>query len=118
MAIPSLSLIVIRSPDIERSCRFYEALGCEFTKHSHGKGPEHYAADLGAAVFEIYPLSEGQLPTTSVRLGFHVADVDASVQHLVDLGGKVVQQPMSSEWGRRAVLDDLDGHRIELLAAE
>ena len=51
----SLNLVVIRSPDIERACRFYSALGLAFTKHAHGTGPEHYACEIGGIVFEIYP---------------------------------------------------------------
>src|SRR4051812_27334640 len=55
MSNVSLNLLVIRSPDIDRSARFYELLGLSFTKHAHGTGPVHYAGELGSAVFEIYP---------------------------------------------------------------
>lgn len=52
---PRLNLVVLRSPDIERARRFYEALGLAFFRHRHGKGAEHYASENGLFVFEIYP---------------------------------------------------------------
>ena len=40
--------------------------------------------------------------------------VDAIVQRLEEAGAKVVFAPKSSPWGRRAVVEDPDGHRVEL----
>lgn len=48
-----LNLVVLRSLDIERARTFYEVLGLVFTKHAHGKGPEHLSAEIAGAVFEI-----------------------------------------------------------------
>ena len=110
----SLNLVVIRSPDIDRAATFYRALGLTLTAHRHGKGPIHYAAELGTVVFEIYPRKAETDSTTSVRLGFHVPSVDAAVLAIQEAGGQVVSAPQESEWGRRAVVEDLDGHRIEL----
>src|SRR5688572_11047402 len=112
----SLNLIVIRSPDIERACRFYSALGLAFTKHAHGTGPEHYACELAGVVFEIYPRKSDADSTTATRLGFRVPSVDAAVASLLSLGARVISPPKESPWGRRAVIDDPDGHRVELVA--
>ena len=110
------NLIVIRAQDIDALVEFYSLLGCEFEKHSHGKGPEHYAHESDAAVFEIYPFIEGGPSTLGVRIGFLVESVDDAVKCMVNSGkGKLVSEPKDSPWGRRAVIDDPEGHRVELL---
>jgi hypothetical protein len=52
-----LSLVVIRAHDIDRLASFYAALGFQFTRHRHGKGPEHLSSTIGPTVFEIYPVN-------------------------------------------------------------
>ena len=112
---PHLNLVVLRSPDIDRSARFYRMMGLLFTKHAHGSGPEHYTSMVSGLVFEIYPLTAKTLPTTSVRVGFRVDSVDEIVPMLVEEGAVVISPPADSEWGRRAVVKDLDGHTVELV---
>src|SRR3954469_5258686 len=114
MTTPALNLLVIRSPDIDRSARFYELLGLTFTKHAHGTGPEHYAAELGSAVFEIYPRSDDKDSTSRARLGFRVPTLDQTIAALQHSGAKIVSSPKDTPFGRRAVVDDPDGHRVEL----
>lgn len=111
---PKCNLVVIRSSDIERAASLYEAMGMSFTRHAHGSGPEHYASENDGFTFEIYPLREGGTPTTAVRIGFAVGDVDAVFQQLAQIGAIIVSSPCETEWGRRAVLRDFDGHTIEL----
>jgi predicted enzyme related to lactoylglutathione lyase len=83
-------------------------------RHRHGNGPEHFAAELCGSVFELYPLSPDGASTLGTRIGFKVPSVDAAVAGLSDYVGAVVKLPHDSEWGRRAVVKDPDGHRIEL----
>src|SRR5947209_20312627 len=64
------SLVVIRAHDIDRLASFYGALGFSFTKHRHGKGPEHFSSTIGETVFEIYPSNGANESTVSTRLGF------------------------------------------------
>lgn len=113
-APPIVNLIVLRSLDIDRAARFYQAMGLLFTKHRHGSGPEHYASEVNGFVFEIYPLGTAT-STVSTRIGFSVDDVDSVVEMLLDVGGELLSGPKESEWGRRAVIKDLDGHTLELL---
>lgn len=112
-----LNLVVIRSPDIERAAEFYRTMGIRFVRHSHGSGPEHYSADVDGLVFELYPLLSKSLPTVGTRIGFQVNSVDSLVPMLVEMGAKLVNPPCDAEWGRRAVVKDLDGHLVELLTA-
>ena len=105
----ALSLVVIRSPDLDRCRRFYEALGLSFNEEQHCTGPAHLAAVLtGGAVLEIYPATDpgpvdrGTLADT--RLGFIVDDLPAA---LAAIGATPATEG-------KAVVTDPDGRRIEL----
>jgi predicted enzyme related to lactoylglutathione lyase len=111
-----LNLVVIRSADLTRSQRFYEALGLQFAHEKHGNGPEHLAAELGEMVFEIYPRGSGP-DTLGVRLGFRVASVEDAVSAVGSLGAEIATPPAASPWGWRAVVVDPDGHRVEVSQA-
>ena len=111
---PSLNLVVIRSRDINQAVRFYEILGLVFEKHAHGNGPEHYSSEINGMVFEIYP-EQSAGATSSVRLGFQVENIEVAVKAIQGLGLTIVSPPKNSEWGRRAVVQDFDGHKVELL---
>jgi lactoylglutathione lyase len=112
---PHLNLIVLRSVDIERAASFYREMGLLFTRHSHGTGPEHYVSTVSGLVFEIYPMTAKSSPTTGTRIGFRVDNVDGIVDLLSRIGATVVTPPSDSEWGRRAVVKDFDGHIVELV---
>jgi catechol 2,3-dioxygenase-like lactoylglutathione lyase family enzyme len=113
-----LNLIVLRSRDLDHAAVFYRALGLEFIKHAHGDGPIHLASESANQVFEIYPLADGDVPTSSTRIGFAVGSVDESYQALLEAGGQSVSPPKNSAWGVRAVVADPDGHRVELTSVE
>ena len=115
MPTATLNLVVIRSPDIDKSAAFYSALGLTFEKHSHGSGPEHYASQGDAMTFEIYPETDSSSSTTATRLGFKVADLDALLPLLVEKGGRIASPAKDSSWGRRAVVVDPTGHKVELV---
>jgi predicted enzyme related to lactoylglutathione lyase len=111
----SLNLVVLRSPDLPRAAEFYTRLGLQFTRHQHGNGPEHLAAELGCGVFELYPSSPESPSTLGTRIGFSVPSLDTAVAAINEYGGTVISPPKDSQWGRRAVVADPDGHRVELL---
>ena len=112
---PSLSLVVIRSTDPEKLASFYAHLGMIFVKHRHGSGPEHFSAELGSGgVFEIYPRNAEDGPTTASRIGFSIDSVAEACSAITLVGGRLVSAPKFGVWGMRAVIDDPEGHRIEL----
>ena len=117
MAEISLNLVVLRVSDVERAAEFYRLLGLRLEPEQHGKGPLHYAAEAGAAVFEIYPRKSGTDSMASTRIGFRVDSIAAILEVLQEAGGKIVSAPQASDWGLRAVIEDPDGHRIELTEA-
>lgn len=115
--LPALNLIVLRVPDIDRAADFYSAVGLVFSKHSHGKGPEHCGAELGGLVFELYPQTSDEASTKHTRIGFSVANAAATIQRLEEKGAKIISPLKESPWGLRAVLDDPYGHRLEITEA-
>ncbi len=113
-----LNLVVLYSPDIERLRAFYALLGLEFEREQHGRGPEHYAAELGEAVLEIYPQADTSPGDVSaVRLGFDVAWIDAVLDPLLSAGGTLVTAPQETQRGIVAVVRDPDGRKVELVEA-
>ena len=111
----SLNLVVLRSTDPEYSARFYSLLGLRFSRHRHGNGPVHFAAELPGSVFELYPLSSDGVSTLGTRVGFCVPSVDDALTALADFPSAIISPARDSEWGRRAVVADPDGHRVELV---
>jgi len=108
-----LNLVVIRARDVQRLVRFYEVLGLQFTKHRHGNGPEHLSSEMGAIVFEIYPAGATE-STASTRLGFTVPSLEAALKELRVLDATVLTEPADTPYGRRAVVKDFEGHKVEL----
>ena len=110
---PSLSLIVLQSRDAVITKEFYSRLGLSFQEEQHGSGPRHFAATLGQLVLEIYPCPNNT-PANSLRVGFRVPSVDATVESLREYGARIVSEPKDSPWGRRTVVMDPDGNKVEL----
>src|SRR5688500_11494313 len=116
MTTPRLNLIALRVADIDRAAGFYGALGLQFLKHAHGTGPQHYACESEGFVFELYASTSDQPISASARIGFMVDDVDEAAARLGAIeGARIVSAPKDSPWGRRAVVADPDGHRVELV---
>lgn len=110
---PTLSLVVLQARDVESAKEFYSRLGLSFIAEQHGTGPRHYSATLGQLVFEIYPC-RADAPSAPQRVGFRIPSVDETVETLRRRGTLVVTEPKPSSWGRRAVVEDPDGNRVEL----
>lgn len=70
----TLNLLVLRSADMDRAKFFYTCFGMSFTRHAHGNGPEHFAHEDDAGVFEIYPVAPGIAPDNA-GLGFAVTQL-------------------------------------------
>jgi hypothetical protein len=114
MADVSLTLLVLKTRQVERVRTFYEALGIAFTEERHGTGPLYHAGRVGGVVFEIYPLPDGGTAETSTRLGFCVGDLAEVIQTLEGACTPVVKQPIQTAWGLQAVVKDPDGRSVEL----
>ena len=114
MADVALTLLVLKTRQVDRLLAFYQALGIEFAEEQHGQGPCHHAGHLGAVVIEIYPLTDEVTVDSSTRLGFSVSDLAEVVRGLEGIGTIIVKQPMQTASGLQAVVKDPDGRSVEL----
>lgn len=115
MADVSLTLLVLKTRQVEQLRHFYQTLGIDFSEEQHGTGPVHYAGRVGAVVIEIYPLPDDGTPLdASMRLGFAFDDVAQALQALQGIGTKIVTPPRETAWGLQAVVKDSDGRSVEL----
>jgi catechol 2,3-dioxygenase-like lactoylglutathione lyase family enzyme len=105
----TLTLLVLRCRDLERSKQFYMALGLVFIKEQHGSGPLHYSSQLGTTLIELYPATSS---TSSVRLGLAVNDVAAILESVRSLGFAVEHEPTVER--PTCVVRDPDDNRVEL----
>jgi lactoylglutathione lyase len=112
----ALNLVVLRSASIHRTAKFYSRLGIAFLCHRHGTGPEHLSAELEGAVLEFYP-SSGQ-PVEQVRIGFRVPLLNTVIEAFQDAPDAIISPPRNSKWGRRMIIQDPDGHQIELIESD
>jgi len=110
-----LNLIVIRTSNPEELKCQYEILGLQFEYHRHGNGPFHYASEHKGVVFEIYPLTKSMTQADSnLRLGFEVEDLKDKML-LIERSNWVVKSELKiMEWGEVAVIQDLDGRKVEV----
>lgn len=111
---PSLNLVVVYVDDIDAVGDFFTALGLDFVRHRHGKGPNHLACERNGLVFELYPSSESN-PCSHLRLGLAVDDMSATLVGAKAKGATVLSEPASSPWGTRAVVRSPIGLTIELI---
>lgn len=110
-----LNLLVIRTGKPRELSAFYEMLGIVFEYHKHGKGPMHYSGKLGKLIFEIYPLSKSQHEADKMlRLGFEVKRLDELLSGLKSENVKIIQEAEYTAYGKIAIIEDLDGRKIEL----
>lgn len=112
-----LNLLVIKTADIEALKAQYEALGILFKYHQHGAGPWHFASDTDGFVFEIYPLAASiKKADASTRLGFEVAGLETKVKAIKKAHWTVLKELVLTKGGRKMVVQDLDGRKVELVA--
>jgi lactoylglutathione lyase len=112
----ALNLLVLPCKNLDETAAFYNKLGITFDRHRHGTdlkpGPEHLAAELTGCVLEFYPATT--TPSQSIRIGLKVPNLDATITSFQDAPEAILSPPKPTPWGRRAVLKDPDGHKIEL----
>jgi len=118
MSLPAINLVVLRCKDVDGSESFYDRIGLIFERHKHGNGLAHLACERNGIVFELYPATHKFPPSAGTRIGFRVDGLDQLVARLGEQDGTVLTSPQNSPWGRRAVVVDPDGRRIELTETE
>lgn len=110
-----LNLLVIRTGKPKELSAFYEMLGIVFEYNKHGKGPMHYSGNIGNLLFEIYPLSKSQQEADKMlRLGFEVKNLEELLSKLKGENVKIIQEAENTGYGKIAIIEDIDGRKIEL----
>jgi lactoylglutathione lyase len=115
-----LNLVVLHVADIERSRRFYEAIGLTFAREQHDQGPVHYACDTDEMVVELYPSrtadsAPGDGP--ALTLGFCVSSIKAVAERVLALGDRRAAASYEPKGDRPLRLVDPDGHSVLLTAS-
>lgn len=114
----SLSLLVLRTKRVVACLEFYRSLGLWFVEEKHGGGPVHYSSSSNGIVIEIYPQTQNGMTELgaerTIRLGFTVKSLVATLQSLETVGARVLRSPAVTRWGHVAVVLDPDGREIEI----
>ena len=110
----NLNLLVLKASDPAALAKFYSRFGLRFALEQHGRGPEHQACVMDNSVLEIYPLLDEGEKSIGVRLGFPVPSIDMATAGL-DPASDFLLLPSDTKWGRRCVIRDPEGHKIELV---
>jgi predicted enzyme related to lactoylglutathione lyase len=112
----SLSLLVLKTQQIDKLVAFYHQIGVEFVEEQHGNGPRHYSGQAGNVLLEIYPLKSAEDPAdVTTRLGFSVANIEGVMNSLRRIDAEIVSAPQPTEWGIRALVRDPHGRVVELI---
>ena len=109
----AISLVVVRTEDLERAREFYDLLGLALVSEQHGSGPQHYSFTSSGTVFELYPAGAAK-PDISTRLGFTVPDGNSVVDRLKTAGHDIAASPKGRGSEVCAVVIDPDGRKVEL----
>ena len=111
----NINLLVIRTEKPELLKLQYEHIGFDFDYHRHGKGPYHYASEQNGFVLEIYPLTKSMTKAdANLRLGFDIVDLVKIIDKIKRTNWVIKSDIKETEWGIIAVIQDLDGRKIEL----
>lgn len=119
MPEPELNLIVLWVANAIAALDFYRALGFRFEIASSAEGLDYYACYLGKTVIEIHPGSVGTASQPyqggSVMLGLKVDNIDEVLAKAQKLSKTTLPDAHESRWGKRVVLTDPDGRKIQLI---
>lgn len=110
----TLNLLVLRAQNPEKLAEFYSGLGLTFVREKHGNGPVHHSSNAGGSIFEIYPCQDPSEKTTGTRIGFQVVSIE---QTITACSARILSKSKLTPWGRRAVILDPEGHKVELVEA-
>ena len=114
----SLSLLVLRTAKIDTCLEFYWRLGLAMAEEKHGKGPVHYSSSSNGITVEIYPETRKNFTESgterTIRLGFMVESLAATLESLETLGATILYPPSITQWGHLAIVLDPDGREVEI----
>lgn len=114
---PYIDAAIFTAKDAVRTAAFYRALGLPLEEERHDDGPLHFACDVNGAHIAVYGAGKGNRRpgrTHGAMLGFRVESLAKTLGALRRAGAKVLVEPQKVPWGRRAIVKDPDGRKVEL----
>jgi uncharacterized glyoxalase superfamily protein PhnB len=118
MALKYLDSLILYSSNLSKTVEFYTKLGLPLEHEDHGSGPVHYACELQGAHIAIFESKPGDALKRgfggATQFGLQVDSVDETFQIAIKAGAKVIIEPQSAPWGKRAIIEDPDGRPLEL----
>jgi len=109
--IRSISAVTLATQDMARAVRFYEALG--FSMAYGGATDAFTSFRVGTGYVNLARAGDPSLSGGSVRVIFHVGDVDVMYAHVLAQGFTPEAPPRDAPWGERYFhLTDPDGHAL------
>ncbi len=118
MKLTHVDAVVLHAENLNATVAFYRALGLPLGDEEHEEGPVHIACDVGGAHFAVFEGEPGAAPpfktAGSTMLGFRAEVLDEAWATVQAAGLAVVMEPHDVPWGRRFVLQDPDGRRVEV----
>lgn len=110
--------ITVNTPNLENMLRFYEILGCQFSKIKVNLGSELFRSTLEGFELSLLSNQAGEVSLyPKVMMGFKINELEKKINQLYSIPGVVViLDPTDLSDGRKAILQDPDGNSVELLA--
>src|SRR4051794_38074961 len=109
--VEGINAVTLVTEDMDRSIRFYGALG--FTIRSGGERSAFTSLHAGSGYLNLTARPPGQGRSWWGRVIFHVSDVDAFYARAVAAGLQPDTAPADAPWGERFFhLTDPDGHEL------
>lgn len=116
--VSDVGALILFTSRVDEVVAFYRALGVPLEAEEHGDGVKHFACELGATHFAVFPGRAGDAlehkSGGSEFFGLSVASVDAALAAAKSRGAAEVQPPTRYPWGVRALVRDPDGRTVEL----
>ncbi|GAA4908886.1 VOC family protein [Tessaracoccus lubricantis] len=84
--------------------------GVEYQYSTNGGGD-----DAVAGVCDASPFIPSKVPTSYWRVYFSVDETDAAIERIRELGGRLVDGPMESPYGRIATVEDDQGIQFQIV---
>jgi catechol 2,3-dioxygenase-like lactoylglutathione lyase family enzyme len=109
--IRSISAVTLATPDMARAVRFYEALGFQIA--FGGETDAFTSFRVGSGSLNLTTANDRPPSTGTIRVIFHVDDVDAMYAQVLARGFTPEAPPRDAAWGERYFhLTDPDGNAL------
>lgn len=121
VSVQGLSVVLLLSPDTERTGAFYrDVLGLPLSEEQHDGKHKHFACPLGAVYFTIQAAADLNAPVPGkgydfLQLCFTVPDLDTFLKHLDERKITPLHPPLPYEHTRFITLLDPEGRHVRVM---